>query len=157
MTSFNIYRVRFIQSQRYAINISAPSAELRAILRRGNPQAGRHRIVRGHRRAVQRRLAIADILIDPEGTRDRRDHWDKTAHTLLTGAILHVLYAEGEKTLARVASFLADPSRSIVRTLRIMLTTNHLGTEDAPQADCRPQGPYVRSPSRPSRRRSGSE
>jgi hypothetical protein len=28
MTSFNIYRVRFTQSQRYAINISAPSAEL---------------------------------------------------------------------------------------------------------------------------------
>jgi hypothetical protein len=28
MTSFSIYRVRFIQSQRYAINISAPNAEL---------------------------------------------------------------------------------------------------------------------------------
>jgi hypothetical protein len=28
MTSINIYRVRFIQSQRYAINIGAPSAEL---------------------------------------------------------------------------------------------------------------------------------
>jgi hypothetical protein len=28
VTTFNIYRVRFIQSQRYAINISAPSAEL---------------------------------------------------------------------------------------------------------------------------------
>ena len=28
MTSFNIYRVRFTQSQRYAINISAPNAEL---------------------------------------------------------------------------------------------------------------------------------
>ena len=28
LTTFNIYRVRFIQSQRYAINISAPSAEL---------------------------------------------------------------------------------------------------------------------------------
>src|SRR5690606_14296262 len=28
MTSVSIYRVRFIQSQRYAINISAPSAEL---------------------------------------------------------------------------------------------------------------------------------
>jgi hypothetical protein len=28
MTSPNIYRVRFTQSQRYAINISAPSAEL---------------------------------------------------------------------------------------------------------------------------------
>jgi type IV secretion system protein VirD4 len=75
---------------------------------------------------------IADILVDPEGMRERRDHWDKTAHALLTGAILHVLYAEEEKTLARVASFLADPSRSILRTLRIMLTTNHLGTEGAP-------------------------
>ena len=73
---------------------------------------------------------IADILVDPEGMRERRDHWDKTAHALLTGAILHVLYAEEEKTLARVASFLADPSRSILRTLRIMLTTNHLGTDD---------------------------
>jgi type IV secretion system protein VirD4 len=77
---------------------------------------------------------IADILVDPEGAKERRDHWEKTAHALLTGAILHVLYAEEEKTLARVATFLADPSRSILRTLRIMLTTNHLGTDDAPQA-----------------------
>jgi hypothetical protein len=28
-------------------------------------------------------------------------HWEKSAHSLLTGAILHVLYAEEEKTLAR--------------------------------------------------------
>jgi type IV secretion system protein VirD4 len=75
---------------------------------------------------------IADILVDPEGAKERRDHWEKTAHALLTGAILHVLYAEPEKTLARVATFLADPSRSILRTLKIMLTTNHLGTEEAP-------------------------
>ena len=77
---------------------------------------------------------IADILVDPEGAKERRDHWEKTAHALLTGAILHVLYAEEEKTLARVATFLADPSRSILRTLRIMLTTNHLGTDEAPLA-----------------------
>jgi type IV secretion system protein VirD4 len=76
---------------------------------------------------------IADILVDPEGARDRRDHWEKTAHALLTGAILHVLYAEAEKTLNRVTTFLADPARSIERTLRIMLSTNHLGTEAAPQ------------------------
>jgi type IV secretion system protein VirD4 len=75
---------------------------------------------------------IADILVDPEGARDRRDHWEKTAHALLTGAILHVLYAEGDKTLNRVATFLADPARSIERTLRIMLSTNHLGSEAAP-------------------------
>src|SRR5262245_32787616 len=76
---------------------------------------------------------IADILVDPEGAKERRDHWEKTAHALLTGAILHVLYAEAEKTLARVATFLADPSRSILRTLKIMLTTNHLGTQTEPQ------------------------
>ena len=77
---------------------------------------------------------IADILVDPEGARERRDHWEKTAHALLTGAILHVLYAEAEKTLARVATFLADPARSIRRTLWIMLTTNHVGTEERPKS-----------------------
>jgi type IV secretion system protein VirD4 len=30
-----------------------------------------------------------------------RNHWEKTSHSLLVGAILHVLYAEEEKTLAR--------------------------------------------------------
>ena len=77
---------------------------------------------------------IADILVDPEGARERRDHWEKTAHALLVGAILHVLYAEEEKTLARVANFLADPARSIRRTLWVMLTTNHVGSEEAPRA-----------------------
>jgi type IV secretion system protein VirD4 len=77
---------------------------------------------------------IADILVDPEGAKEHRDHWEKTAHALLTGAILHVLYADEEKTLARVATFLADPSRSILRTLKIMLTTNHLATDEAPMA-----------------------
>jgi len=55
---------------------------------------------------------IADILVDPEGMLERRNHWEKTAHSLLVGVILHVLYAEREKTLARVASFLSDPKRS---------------------------------------------
>ncbi len=76
---------------------------------------------------------VADILVDPEGARERRDHWEKTAHALLVGAILHVLYAEDEKTIPRVASFLADPSRSIDRALKIMLSTNHLGTAEAPK------------------------
>jgi type IV secretion system protein VirD4 len=95
---------------------------------------------------------IADILVDPEGMRERRDHWDKTAHALLTGAILHVLYAEEEKTLARVASFLADPSRSILRTLRIMLTTNHLGNDEAPVVH-----PVVASVARESLNKSDNE
>ena len=52
---------------------------------------------------------IADILVDPEGALERRNHWEKTGHSLLVGVILHVLYAEEEKTLARVATFLSDP------------------------------------------------
>lgn len=76
---------------------------------------------------------IADILVDPEGALERRNHWEKTSHSLLVGAILHVLYAEEEKTLARVASFLSDPRRSFEYTLRAMMATNHLGTPDKPE------------------------
>ena len=70
---------------------------------------------------------IADILVDPEGARDRRDHWDKAAHALLTGAILHVLYAEADKTLAGVANFLSDPKRPIETTLRAMMIWGRRG------------------------------
>jgi type IV secretion system protein VirD4 len=70
---------------------------------------------------------IADVLVDPEGSLDRRNHWEKTSHALLVGTILHVLYAEADKTLAGVAGFLSDPARPIERTLRAMMTTPHLG------------------------------
>ncbi len=75
---------------------------------------------------------IADVLVDPEGALERRSHWEKTSHSLLVGAILHVLYAEEDKTLARVATFLSDPQRSFAHTLRRMMATNHLGTADEP-------------------------
>jgi type IV secretion system protein VirD4 len=70
---------------------------------------------------------IADVLVDPEGALERRNHWEKTSHSLLVGTILHVLYAEAEKTLAGVANFLSDPRRPIETTLRAMMTTRHLG------------------------------
>jgi type IV secretion system protein VirD4 len=70
---------------------------------------------------------IADILVDPEGALERRNHWEKTSHSLLVGAILHVLYAGADKTLAGVANFLSDPSRPIEVTLNAMLATPHLG------------------------------
>lgn len=70
---------------------------------------------------------IADILVDPEGSLERRNHWEKTSHALLVGAILHVLYAEPDKTLAGVASFLSDPRRTIEATLDAMMKTAHLG------------------------------
>ena len=70
---------------------------------------------------------IADILVDPEGALERRNHWEKTSHSLLVGAILHVLYADADKTLAGVANFLSDPSRPIEATMNAMLATPHLG------------------------------
>lgn len=73
---------------------------------------------------------IADILVDPEGALERRNHWEKTGHSLLVGAILHVLYAWPDKTLRGVANFLSDPAQPFERTLRRMMATRHLG--DAP-------------------------
>jgi len=70
---------------------------------------------------------IADILVDPEGSLEKRNHWEKTSHALLVGAILHVLYAEEDKTLAGVAAFLSDPKRPIESTLSTMMKTAHLG------------------------------
>ena len=70
---------------------------------------------------------IADILVDPEGSLDKRNHWEKTSHSLLVGAILHILYAGDDKTLAGVAAFLSDPKRPIGSTLDAMMKTSHLG------------------------------
>jgi len=70
---------------------------------------------------------IADVLVDPEGSLEKRNHWEKTSHALLVGAILHVLHAEPDKTLGGVAAFLSDPRRSIEATLNAMMATPHLG------------------------------
>ena len=75
---------------------------------------------------------VADILVDPEGLLERRNHWEKTSHALLVGAILHVLYAEADKTLAGVAAFLSDPRRPIEATLTAMMKTPHLGDRPHP-------------------------
>jgi type IV secretion system protein VirD4 len=75
---------------------------------------------------------IADILVDPEGMLERRNHWEKTSHSLLVGTILHVLYAEEDKTLPGVAHFLSHPKRSIRQTLALMMETPHLGDRPHP-------------------------
>jgi type IV secretion system protein VirD4 len=75
---------------------------------------------------------IADVLVDPDGSIERRNHWEKTSHALLVGAILHVLYAEKDKTLAGVANFLSDPQRPIEATLTAMMRIHHLGDRPHP-------------------------
>jgi len=69
---------------------------------------------------------IADILVDPEGSAERRDHWDKTGYALLVAVILHVLYAEDDKSLAGCARFLAHPEHTLFQTIERMRTTHHL-------------------------------
>jgi type IV secretion system protein VirD4 len=76
---------------------------------------------------------IADILVDPEGALEHRNHWEKTAHALLVGVILHVLYAEEDKSLNRVATFLSDPKHSLESVLYQMMNTNHLETDTQPK------------------------
>jgi type IV secretion system protein VirD4 len=49
-----------------------------------------------------------------------------SSHALLVGAILHVLYAEANKTLRGVANFLSNPAQAFESTLRAMMTTAHL-------------------------------
>ena len=85
--------------------------------------------VRRGEREVRDVQNIADVLVDPEGALEKRNHWEKTSHALLVGTILHVLYAEEDKTLAGVANFLSDPKRAIETTLRAMMTTPHLGAK----------------------------
>jgi len=75
---------------------------------------------------------IADILVDPEGALERRNHWEKTSHALLVGAILHVLYAGQDKTLCGVANFLSDPASTFELTLHQMMSTPHLGNATHP-------------------------
>ncbi len=65
---------------------------------------------------------IADILIDPAGNTPR-DHWDLTGHDLLVGVILHVIYAESNKTLAGCLNFLNPPDRDQETVLRSMIDT----------------------------------
>ncbi len=72
---------------------------------------------------------IADVLVDPEGSIEKRNHWEKTSHSLLVGAILHILYAGQDRTLCGVANFLSDPAHPFEHTLRLMMTTAHLGRQ----------------------------
>jgi len=67
---------------------------------------------------------IADILVDPEGALERRNHWEKTSHSLLVGAILHVLYAEADKNARRRREFSSPIHHApIEATLNAMLAT----------------------------------
>lgn len=69
---------------------------------------------------------LAQVLIDPDGKGFAADnHWVAAAEALVTGTILHVLYAEREKTLRAVVGTLSDPEATIEQTLERMMTAPH--------------------------------
>ena len=67
---------------------------------------------------------IAQMIVDPDG-KGMEDHWAKTGHELLSAAILHILYANKNKTLRGLVSFFCDPSMTIEQVAESMLNTEH--------------------------------
>ena len=68
---------------------------------------------------------IAAMIVDPDG-KGLNDHWAKTGFSLLVGTILHVLYAEKDKTLRGVAAYLSDPNFKTVEQIFLnMINTCH--------------------------------
>ena len=69
---------------------------------------------------------VCDMIVDPDG-KGKPDHWSKEADAWLLAVILHVLYAEPDKTLGGIARFLNDPNRTVHEMLEAMLVTpDHL-------------------------------
>jgi type IV secretion system protein VirD4 len=87
--------------------------------------------VRRGQNEVRDAQTIAETLIDPDGKAER-DHWKISGAALLTAAILHVLYAEKDKSLRGLSAFLSDPNRTQLQTFEQMLLTQHLPTGPHP-------------------------
>jgi type IV secretion system protein VirD4 len=68
---------------------------------------------------------IASMIVDPDG-KGLNDHWAKTGFSLLVGTIIHVLYAEKDKTLRGVVSYLSNPNFKNLEDIFInMINTVH--------------------------------
>ena len=67
---------------------------------------------------------IMTMIVDPDG-KGLQDHWQKSAQALLVGVALHVLYAEKNKTLNGMVQFLSSPARTVEKTMKFMLATDH--------------------------------
>ncbi|MGC8494197.1 MAG: type IV secretory system conjugative DNA transfer family protein [Syntrophobacteraceae bacterium] len=71
---------------------------------------------------------LVTMIVDPDG-RGLNDHWAKTGHALLVGAVLHVLYKcakeKKQATLAGVLDLLSDTKRPIKDVLEEMLEYPH--------------------------------
>jgi type IV secretory pathway TraG/TraD family ATPase VirD4 len=74
---------------------------------------------------------IADILVDPEGALERRNHWEKTAHALLVGVILHMV-AYGQRRALLVWTRIVFPNGASIELDNLPATdaAGYAGLED---------------------------
>jgi type IV secretion system protein VirD4 len=79
--------------------------------------------VRPHPHDVQDVSELAQLLVPDSPGSD--PFWKQSARTLLEGVILHVLYAEPEKTLAACYRYLTDPEQPLEKQFQRMLDTEH--------------------------------
>lgn len=70
---------------------------------------------------------LVEILCNPDSPSNQNsdDFWTESAKDLLTGVILHVLYAEADKSLAGVLRFIRHPDYDLEEKLEIMKSTEH--------------------------------
>jgi type IV secretion system protein VirD4 len=71
---------------------------------------------------------IVNMLCDPDGKGVEGDdaHWIVSASAMLTGIVLHVLYAENDPSLGGVASLISSPLfESTAQMFEYMLNTQH--------------------------------
>ena len=73
---------------------------------------------------------VVTILVDPDG-KGLVDHWAKTSHAFLTGAIIHLgrlaQRAGREVSLPEIARAMSDPARPVQQLYQEMLQYEHLG------------------------------
>jgi type IV secretory pathway TraG/TraD family ATPase VirD4 len=67
---------------------------------------------------------VVDMIVDPNNKGDL-NHWQLSIKSLLTGVILHVLYARKDKSMSGVVDLLNDTKRPIYEVLESMLKTEH--------------------------------
>jgi type IV secretion system protein VirD4 len=77
---------------------------------------------------------IATMICQTHSERNRDgQHWKLTATDLVSGAILHVLYAGARKSLPGVRQLLAGDGQTQIEVLMRMAATPHLGDRPHPQ------------------------
>jgi type IV secretion system protein VirD4 len=126
--------VHDIKGENWALSAGWRQKELGSLCLKFDPTVGDGSSVRfnplseiriGTDKEIQDVQNIATMIVDPDG-KGLNDHWAKTGFALLVGVILHVLYAEKDKTLRGVARFISNPAAGgDTEFLEIMKSTQH--------------------------------